>query len=189
MASSCKLPSVLFCISKFWHWCWKNNSVIYFLSLYSIPQSLCNLKCNYLESKTDGLFVLTWGHSMTTWTQFCPILAPTYLHVDIFNPKRGQKWHLLDHLPPLLVRVVIDLFFIYFVILKLELNLISENNKSPKTCSGLLPEVTWKGIHPLSNTILLKLVGNVDGNLVWTLQFLCYSHLNVKSFPIFWTMY
>ena len=45
---------------------------------------------------------------MTTWTQFCPFLTTTYLYVDIFNPKRGQKWHLLDHLPPLLVHVVIE---------------------------------------------------------------------------------
>ena len=31
------------------------------------------------------------GHSMTTWTQFCPFLTTTYLYVDIFNPERGQK--------------------------------------------------------------------------------------------------
>jgi hypothetical protein len=33
----------------------------------------------------------TWGHSMTTWTQFWPFLTTTYLYVDIFNPERGQK--------------------------------------------------------------------------------------------------
>jgi hypothetical protein len=33
----------------------------------------------------------TGGHSMTTWTQFCPFLTTTYLYVDIFMPKRGQK--------------------------------------------------------------------------------------------------
>ena len=30
-------------------------------------------------------------HSMTMWTQFCPFLTTTYLYVDIFKPKRGQK--------------------------------------------------------------------------------------------------
>ena len=47
---------------------------------------------------------------------FALFLTTTYLHVDIFNPERGQEWHFLDHLPPLLVHVVIgrplsDLFF------------------------------------------------------------------------------
>ena len=37
-------------------------------------------------------FSLVWGHSMTTWTQFCPFLTTTYFYVDIFNPGRGQKW-------------------------------------------------------------------------------------------------
>ena len=48
------------------------------------------------------------GHSMTTWTQFCPFLTTTYLNVDIFNPERGQKLAFLDHLPPLFVHVVIE---------------------------------------------------------------------------------
>ena len=42
------------------------------------------------------------GNSMTTWTQFGLFLTTTYLYVDIFNPEHGQKWHFLDHLPPLL---------------------------------------------------------------------------------------
>ena len=45
---------------------------------------------------------------MTKWTQFCPFLTYTYLYVDIFNPERGQKQKFLDHLPPLLVHVVIE---------------------------------------------------------------------------------
>ena len=32
------------------------------------------------------------GHSMATWTQFCPFLPPTYLYVDTFNSEHGQKW-------------------------------------------------------------------------------------------------
>ena len=36
-------------------------------------------------------FFPTRGHSMTTWTQFCPFLTTTYLYMDIFNPERGQK--------------------------------------------------------------------------------------------------
>ena len=48
------------------------------------------------------------GHSMTRWTQFCPFLTTTYLYVDIFNPKRGQKSRFFDHLPPLIVHVVIE---------------------------------------------------------------------------------
>ena len=52
------------------------------------------------------------GHTMTTWTQFCPFLTTTYLNVDIFNPERGQKQRFLDHLPPLLVHVVIECLLI-----------------------------------------------------------------------------
>ena len=29
------------------------------------------------------------GHSLTTWTQFCPFLTATYLYVDIFNSEHG----------------------------------------------------------------------------------------------------
>ena len=42
------------------------------------------------------------GHSKTTWTRFWPFLTtylPTYLDVDIFYPKRGQKEAFFDHLP------------------------------------------------------------------------------------------
>ena len=48
------------------------------------------------------------GHSMTTWTQFCPFLTTTDLYVDIFNPEHGHKGDFLDHLTPLLVHVVIE---------------------------------------------------------------------------------
>ena len=48
---------------------------------------------------------------MTTWTQFFPFLTTTYLHVDIFNPEGGQKWHFLDHLPPLLELNEYNVFF------------------------------------------------------------------------------
>ena len=34
------------------------------------------------------LFWVIKGHSMTTWTQFCPFLTTTYLYVDIVNPER-----------------------------------------------------------------------------------------------------
>ena len=44
---------------------------------------------------------------MTTWTQFCPFLTTTYLHVDVFKPERGQKCHFLEYLPPLLVHYVV----------------------------------------------------------------------------------
>ena len=38
------------------------------------------------------------GHSKTTWTRFWPFLT-TYLNVDIFYPKRGEKGAFFDHLP------------------------------------------------------------------------------------------
>ena len=42
----------------------------------------------FLRSLADSQ---TRGHSMTTWTQFCPFLTTTYLNLDIFNPEHGQK--------------------------------------------------------------------------------------------------
>ena len=36
---------------------------------------------------------------MTTWTQFCPVLTTTYIHVDIFKLKHGQKLAFLG--PPI----------------------------------------------------------------------------------------
>ena len=41
-------------------------------------------------------FYASRGHSKTTWTRFWPFVT-TYLNVDIFYPKRGQKEALIDH--------------------------------------------------------------------------------------------
>ena len=50
-----------------------------------------------------------WGHSMTTWTQFCPFFCPpatstwTFLTLNVYKNR-----DFLDHLTPLIVHVVIE---------------------------------------------------------------------------------
>ena len=59
-------------------------------------------KMGFIRKKFGIITQFIRGHSKTTWTRFWPFLTtylPTYLNVDIFYPKRGQKEAFFDHLP------------------------------------------------------------------------------------------
>ena len=58
--------------------------------IFSFLNVYFNLHFGYYEVGIT-LVSKTRGHSMTTWTHFCPFLTTTYLYMDIFNPERGQK--------------------------------------------------------------------------------------------------
>ena len=53
--------------------------------------STCPLVFWLLALESHDLSQAERGHSITTWTRFWLFWLPTYLDVDIFYPKRGQK--------------------------------------------------------------------------------------------------
>ena len=63
----------------------------------------------WLLTKMEYLYRLLHKTNKGTFNDYVDTILPFFdLQMDIFNPKRGQKWHFLDYLPPLLVHVVIE---------------------------------------------------------------------------------
>ena len=56
------------------------------------------MQCSWIVQLLSGKIEVNYikGHLETTWTRFW---LPTYLNVDNFYPKRGQKEAFFDHLP------------------------------------------------------------------------------------------